>query len=135
LTRGGKDIAFADYSPLWKSQRRLVHSAFSLFGEGSSKLQTIGTYTHTPDHHGNTQPHSQIHTHTQHHTHTHTHTHTQTHTQTHTHTHTHTCIPNSHKTPCFMPMLLALTPVCLGTFCVCVVCFVLGGACVFFTAH
>ncbi|XP_063043463.1 steroid 17-alpha-hydroxylase/17,20 lyase [Engraulis encrasicolus] len=41
LTRGGKDIAFADYSPLWRNQRRLVHSAFSLFGEGSSKLQTI----------------------------------------------------------------------------------------------
>ncbi|XP_048092139.1 steroid 17-alpha-hydroxylase/17,20 lyase [Alosa alosa] len=41
LTRGGKDIAFADYSPLWRGQRKLVHSAFSLFGEGSSKLQTI----------------------------------------------------------------------------------------------
>ncbi|KAL2079361.1 hypothetical protein ACEWY4_025105 [Coilia grayii] len=41
LTRGGKDIAFADYGPLWRNQRRLVHSAFSLFGEGSSKLQTI----------------------------------------------------------------------------------------------
>ncbi|XP_030630793.1 cytochrome P450 17A2 [Chanos chanos] len=41
LTRGGKDIAFADYSPLWKSHRRLVHASFSLFGEGSSKLQTI----------------------------------------------------------------------------------------------
>ncbi|XP_072552229.1 cytochrome P450 17A2 [Salminus brasiliensis] len=41
LTRGGKDIAFADYSPLWKNHRRLVHSSFTLFGEGSSKLQTI----------------------------------------------------------------------------------------------
>ncbi|KAG1926380.1 steroid 17-alpha-hydroxylase/17,20 lyase-like [Pimephales promelas] len=41
LTQGGKDIAFADYSPLWKSHRRLVHSSFTLFGEGSSKLQTI----------------------------------------------------------------------------------------------
>ncbi|CAL1591059.1 unnamed protein product [Knipowitschia caucasica] len=41
LTRGGKDIAFCDYSPLWKSHRRLVHSAFTLFGEGSGRLQDI----------------------------------------------------------------------------------------------
>lgn len=43
LTRGGKDIAFSDYSPLWKSHRRLVHNSFTLFGEGSSRLQDIGT--------------------------------------------------------------------------------------------
>uniref|UniRef100_A0A3Q3DFR9 Cytochrome P450, family 17, subfamily A, polypeptide 2 n=1 Tax=Hippocampus comes TaxID=109280 RepID=A0A3Q3DFR9_HIPCM len=36
LTRGGKDIAFSDYSPLWKLHRRLVHSSFALFGEGST---------------------------------------------------------------------------------------------------
>uniref|UniRef100_A0A8C6UY58 Cytochrome P450, family 17, subfamily A, polypeptide 2 n=1 Tax=Neogobius melanostomus TaxID=47308 RepID=A0A8C6UY58_9GOBI len=41
LTRGGKDIAFCDYSALWKSHRRLVHSALSLFGEGG-RLQDIG---------------------------------------------------------------------------------------------
>ncbi|XP_053271822.1 steroid 17-alpha-hydroxylase/17,20 lyase [Pleuronectes platessa] len=41
LTRGGKDIAFADYSPLWKLHRRLVHNSFTLFGEGSSRLQDI----------------------------------------------------------------------------------------------
>ncbi|XP_051919250.1 steroid 17-alpha-hydroxylase/17,20 lyase isoform X2 [Hippocampus zosterae] len=41
LTRGGKDIAFSDYSPLWKLHRRLVHSSFALFGEGSSRLQDI----------------------------------------------------------------------------------------------
>ncbi|KAK6322968.1 hypothetical protein J4Q44_G00053070 [Coregonus suidteri] len=41
LTRGGKDIAFADYSPLWKNHRRLVHNSFTLFGEGTSKLQSI----------------------------------------------------------------------------------------------
>ncbi|XP_038587343.1 steroid 17-alpha-hydroxylase/17,20 lyase [Micropterus salmoides] len=41
LTRGGKDIAFADYSPLWKSHRRLVHNSFTLFGEGTSRLQDI----------------------------------------------------------------------------------------------
>ncbi|TNN31111.1 Steroid 17-alpha-hydroxylase/17,20 lyase [Liparis tanakae] len=43
LTRGGKDIAFSDYSPLWKSHRRLVHDSFTLFGEGSGRLQDIGT--------------------------------------------------------------------------------------------
>ncbi|XP_030018236.1 cytochrome P450 17A2 [Sphaeramia orbicularis] len=41
LTRGGKDIAFCDYSPLWKSHRRLVHNSFTLFGEGTSRLQDI----------------------------------------------------------------------------------------------
>lgn len=43
LTRGGKDIAFSDYSPLWKMHRRLVHNSFTLFGEGTSRLQDIGT--------------------------------------------------------------------------------------------
>ncbi|XP_055370373.1 steroid 17-alpha-hydroxylase/17,20 lyase isoform X2 [Betta splendens] len=42
LTRGGKDIAFADYSPRWKLHRRLVHSSFALFGEGTGRLQDIG---------------------------------------------------------------------------------------------
>lgn len=46
LTRGGKDIAFSDYTPLWKSHRRLVHNSFSLFGEGTSRLQDIGTSLH-----------------------------------------------------------------------------------------
>ncbi|XP_076580945.1 cytochrome P450 17A2 isoform X2 [Chaetodon auriga] len=41
LTRGGKDIAFSDYSPLWKSHRRLVHNSFTLFGEGTRRLQDI----------------------------------------------------------------------------------------------
>ncbi|KAM7366692.1 hypothetical protein PAMP_016107 [Pampus punctatissimus] len=41
LTRGGKDIAFSDYSPLWKIHRRLVHNSFTLFGEGTSRLQDI----------------------------------------------------------------------------------------------
>ncbi|MEQ2195856.1 hypothetical protein XENOCAPTIV_019399 [Xenoophorus captivus] len=48
LTRGGKDIAFSDYSPLWRLHRRLVHSSFTLFGEGTSRLQDIGT-TQNPD--------------------------------------------------------------------------------------
>lgn len=43
LTRGGKDIAFSDYSPLWRFHRRLVHNSFTLFGEGTSRLQDIGT--------------------------------------------------------------------------------------------
>ncbi|XP_064320122.1 steroid 17-alpha-hydroxylase/17,20 lyase isoform X2 [Phalacrocorax carbo] len=41
LSRGGKDIAFASYSPLWKFQRKLVHAALSMFGEGSLSLETI----------------------------------------------------------------------------------------------
>ncbi|CAK6974741.1 steroid 17-alpha-hydroxylase/17%2C20 lyase [Scomber scombrus] len=41
LTREGKDIAFSDYSPLWKLHRRLVHNSFTLFGEGTSRLQDI----------------------------------------------------------------------------------------------
>uniref|UniRef100_A0AAZ3NMB3 Steroid 21-hydroxylase n=1 Tax=Oncorhynchus tshawytscha TaxID=74940 RepID=A0AAZ3NMB3_ONCTS len=41
LTRGGKDIAFSDYSPLWKTHRRLVHNSFTLFGEGTTKLQIL----------------------------------------------------------------------------------------------
>ena len=42
LTRGGKDIAFSDYCPLWRGHRRLVHASFGLFGEGSARLQDMG---------------------------------------------------------------------------------------------
>uniref|UniRef100_A0A8C6JJV4 Steroid 17-alpha-hydroxylase/17,20 lyase n=1 Tax=Melopsittacus undulatus TaxID=13146 RepID=A0A8C6JJV4_MELUD len=41
LSRGGKDIAFASYGPLWKFQRKLVHAALSMFGEGSLTLERI----------------------------------------------------------------------------------------------
>ncbi|KAJ8008588.1 hypothetical protein DPEC_G00106450 [Dallia pectoralis] len=41
LTRGGKDIAFSDYTPLWKSHRRLVQNSFTRFGEGTGRLQNI----------------------------------------------------------------------------------------------
>lgn len=41
LSRGGKDIAFASYGPLWKFQRKLVHAALSMFGEGSVALEKI----------------------------------------------------------------------------------------------
>ncbi|XP_061492119.1 steroid 17-alpha-hydroxylase/17,20 lyase isoform X2 [Rhineura floridana] len=41
LSRNGKDIAFANYSPIWKCQRKLVHSALSMFGDGSLALEKI----------------------------------------------------------------------------------------------
>ncbi|XP_060130692.1 steroid 17-alpha-hydroxylase/17,20 lyase [Zootoca vivipara] len=41
LTRNGKDIAFANYSPVWKVQRKLAHSALSMFGKGSLALEKI----------------------------------------------------------------------------------------------
>ncbi|KAJ6669098.1 hypothetical protein lerEdw1_007907, partial [Lerista edwardsae] len=41
LTRNGKDIAFASYSPLWKFQRKLVHSALAMFGDGSLALEKL----------------------------------------------------------------------------------------------
>uniref|UniRef100_A0A8D2Q5Z9 Steroid 17-alpha-hydroxylase/17,20 lyase n=1 Tax=Varanus komodoensis TaxID=61221 RepID=A0A8D2Q5Z9_VARKO len=41
LTLNGKDIAFASYSPLWKMQRKLVHSALHMFGEGTLALEKI----------------------------------------------------------------------------------------------
>lgn len=44
LSRGGKDIAFASYGPLWKIQRKLVHSALSMFGEGSLALERISKF-------------------------------------------------------------------------------------------
>uniref|UniRef100_A0A8C8VEN0 Steroid 17-alpha-hydroxylase/17,20 lyase n=1 Tax=Pelusios castaneus TaxID=367368 RepID=A0A8C8VEN0_9SAUR len=41
LTRNGKDIAFASYSPLWKFQRKQVHAALAMFGKGSVALEKI----------------------------------------------------------------------------------------------
>ncbi|CAJ0952443.1 unnamed protein product [Ranitomeya imitator] len=41
LTRDAKDIAFADYSPTWKFHRKLVHSALSMFGEGTVAIEQI----------------------------------------------------------------------------------------------
>ncbi|XP_067393061.1 steroid 17-alpha-hydroxylase/17,20 lyase [Emydura macquarii macquarii] len=41
LTRDGKDIAFASYSPLWKFQRKQVHAALTMFGKGSLALEKI----------------------------------------------------------------------------------------------
>ncbi|XP_075468620.1 steroid 17-alpha-hydroxylase/17,20 lyase [Ascaphus truei] len=41
LTRDAKDIAFANYSPSWKFHRKLVHSALSMFGEGTIAIEKI----------------------------------------------------------------------------------------------
>uniref|UniRef100_A0A8C5R0N7 Steroid 17-alpha-hydroxylase/17,20 lyase n=1 Tax=Leptobrachium leishanense TaxID=445787 RepID=A0A8C5R0N7_9ANUR len=41
LTRNGKDIAFGDYSSSWKFHRKLVHSALSMFGEGTIAIEKI----------------------------------------------------------------------------------------------
>ncbi|MBN3297192.1 CP17A lyase, partial [Amia calva] len=39
LTRGGKDIAFADYSPTWKFHRKIVNASLCRFREGSASLE------------------------------------------------------------------------------------------------
>ncbi|XP_026795071.3 steroid 17-alpha-hydroxylase/17,20 lyase isoform X1 [Pangasianodon hypophthalmus] len=41
LTRDGKDIAFADYSPTWKFHRKIVHGALCMFGEGTASIEKI----------------------------------------------------------------------------------------------
>ncbi|CAH2322468.1 steroid 17-alpha-hydroxylase 17,20 lyase [Pelobates cultripes] len=41
LSRNGKDIAFADYSPSWKFHRKIVHSAVNMFGEGTIAIEEI----------------------------------------------------------------------------------------------
>ncbi|XP_063818009.1 steroid 17-alpha-hydroxylase/17,20 lyase [Pseudophryne corroboree] len=41
LTRDAKDIAFADYSPSWKFHRKMVHSAVTMFGEGTIAIEKI----------------------------------------------------------------------------------------------
>ncbi|XP_038266209.2 steroid 17-alpha-hydroxylase/17,20 lyase [Dermochelys coriacea] len=41
LTRNGKDIAFATYSPHWKFLRKQVHASLSMFGKGTLALEKI----------------------------------------------------------------------------------------------
>ncbi|KAL2083457.1 hypothetical protein ACEWY4_021230 [Coilia grayii] len=41
LTRDGKDIAFADYSPTWRFHRKIVHGALCMFGEGTASIEKI----------------------------------------------------------------------------------------------
>ncbi|XP_028983043.1 steroid 17-alpha-hydroxylase/17,20 lyase [Betta splendens] len=41
LTRGGKDIAFGNYSSTWRFHRKIVHGALCMFGEGSISIENI----------------------------------------------------------------------------------------------
>ncbi|KAM3863427.1 steroid 17-alpha-hydroxylase/17,20 lyase [Diretmus argenteus] len=41
LTRGGKDIAFGDYSATWRFHRKIVHRALCTFGKGSTSIEKI----------------------------------------------------------------------------------------------
>lgn len=45
LTRGGKDIAFGDYSATWRFHRKIVHGALCMFGEGSASIEKISEYS------------------------------------------------------------------------------------------
>ena len=39
ISRGGKDIAFSDFSPTWKMQRKIAHSALKMFGQGIKPIE------------------------------------------------------------------------------------------------
>lgn len=39
ITRGFKDIAFADYGPIWQSLRKLAHTSLKLYGAGMEKME------------------------------------------------------------------------------------------------
>lgn len=39
ISRGGKDIAFGDFSPTWKLQRKIGHSALKMFGQGIRPIE------------------------------------------------------------------------------------------------
>lgn len=39
ISRGGKDIAFSDFGPTWKLQRKIAHSALKMFGNGIKPLE------------------------------------------------------------------------------------------------
>ncbi|KAI4812408.1 hypothetical protein KUCAC02_023800 [Chaenocephalus aceratus] len=45
LTRGGRDIAFGDYSAAWRFHRKIVHGALCMFGEGSASIEKTSEYT------------------------------------------------------------------------------------------
>lgn len=40
ISRGGKDIAFSDFSPTWKLQRKIAHSALKMFGQGIKPIES-----------------------------------------------------------------------------------------------
>ena len=39
ISRGGKDIAFSDFCPTWKLQRKIAHSALKMFGQGIRPIE------------------------------------------------------------------------------------------------
>ncbi|EDO48191.1 predicted protein [Nematostella vectensis] len=39
ISRNGTDIAFGDFGPLWKQQRKIAHSALRMFGSGLKPLE------------------------------------------------------------------------------------------------
>lgn len=39
ISRGGKDIAFSDFTPTWKLQRKIAHSALKMFGQGIKPIE------------------------------------------------------------------------------------------------
>lgn len=39
ISRGGKDIAFSNFSPTWKLQRKIAHSALKMFGQGIKPIE------------------------------------------------------------------------------------------------
>ncbi|XP_028937038.1 steroid 17-alpha-hydroxylase/17,20 lyase [Ornithorhynchus anatinus] len=41
LSQDGKDIAFSNFGPMWKQQRKLVQSAFAMFKDGSLHVEKI----------------------------------------------------------------------------------------------
>ena len=40
-TRGGKDIVMADYGAMWKTLRKIAHSALKMYGTGMGKLEKL----------------------------------------------------------------------------------------------
>ena len=41
ITRGYKDIAFADYGTMWKTLRKVAHSSLKMYGTGMGKLEAL----------------------------------------------------------------------------------------------
>ena len=39
ITRGFRDIAFADYGPRWRALRKLAHTSLKLYGAGMEKME------------------------------------------------------------------------------------------------
>ena len=39
ITRGFKDIAFADFGPVWQATRKLAHQSLKLYGSGMERME------------------------------------------------------------------------------------------------